>query len=131
MKCADCGQDILQVRPEMCPYCRSKNLIDEENLTQQVEEAEAMAKAGRYEEAALRMEKLDLWTKARSIRIEAKKKGASPAVLEEGKVKSIMLTCPHCGEAQAAKSEEETCNHCGTTYLVPKVVFELGLEKTD
>ena len=32
MKCADCHQDILQAKPEMCPYCRSKNLVPDEKF---------------------------------------------------------------------------------------------------
>ncbi len=132
MKCGDCGQDILQVHPEMCPYCRSKNLIDEENLTQQIEDTEALAKAGRYEEAALRFEKLDLWDKAKFCRMQAKKKHADLPQLEEAKVESVSLMCPHCGAVQAvaSKSDEEMCNRCGTTYQVPKSVLELALEKS-
>jgi len=39
MKCADCHQDILQVKPEMCPYCRSKNLVSDEKFEGFTEES--------------------------------------------------------------------------------------------
>ena len=34
MKCADCHQDILQAHPEMCPYCRSKNLVSDKKFNE-------------------------------------------------------------------------------------------------
>lgn len=124
MKCADCGQDILQAHPEMCPYCKSKNLISEEDNSKEIQSAEQLAKAGRYEDAALKYERLDLWDKAKSCRAVAKKKHAVPSDLQEGKVETVTLACPHCGNSQpvSSKSAEETCSHCGTTYLVPEKI---------
>jgi DNA-directed RNA polymerase subunit RPC12/RpoP len=127
MKCGDCGQDILQARPEMCPYCRSKNLISEEDASKEIHEAERIAKAGRYEDAALRYEKLDLWKEAKDCRMLAKKKRIAPGDLQVGKVGTVNVLCPHCGTSQSvnSKSNEVTCSHCGTTYLVPENVREL------
>ncbi|MCW4011062.1 MAG: hypothetical protein NWF05_10670 [Candidatus Bathyarchaeota archaeon] len=127
MKCRDCGQEILQVHPEMCPYCRSKNLIAEEDAPQEIKKAEQLVKAGRYEEAALRYEALDLWDNARDCRRLAKKKHVGATNLEAGKIGAVTMVCPHCGESKSvtAKSAEETCSRCGTTFRVPKRVLDL------
>jgi hypothetical protein len=127
MKCGNCGQDILQVHPEMCPYCRSKNLISEEDAEQKTQEIEKLEKAGRYEDAALMYEQLDLWDKAKECRKTAKKKHIDTLRLEEGKIGTISIICPHCGSSQTvSKSGEQTCNHCGTIYLLPRKVLELS-----
>jgi hypothetical protein len=127
MKCKDCGQDILQVHPQMCPYCRSKNLIDDEDASKEISEIEQLAKKGRYEDAALRYEKLDLWDKAKECRRLAAKKNAGSSDLETGKVGTITVLCPHCGAAQpvTSKSDKGTCSRCGTIYRIPSVVHEL------
>jgi DNA-directed RNA polymerase subunit RPC12/RpoP len=127
MKCGDCGQDILQTHPEMCPYCKSKNLVSEEDSSKEIREAERLAKSGRFEEAALRYEKLDLWNEAKNCRTLSKKRHAALVNLEEGKVGAVSMICPHCGSSQPvdAKSSQETCSHCGTIYLVPERVIEL------
>jgi hypothetical protein len=127
MKCKDCGQDILQAHPQMCPYCRSKNLIDDEDASKETSEIEQLAKKGRYEEAALRYEKLDLWDKAKECRRLAAKKNAGSSDLETGKVGTITVLCPHCGAAQpvTSKSDKGTCSRCGTIYRIPSVVHEL------
>ncbi len=127
MKCGDCGQDILQAHPEMCPYCRSKNLVSEEDESKEIHEAERLAKAGRYEDAALRYEKLDLWNQAKSCRLLAKKKHAASGTLQVGRVGTVNILCPHCDSSQSidSKSKEETCTRCGTTYLVPEKVIEM------
>jgi DNA-directed RNA polymerase subunit RPC12/RpoP len=127
MKCKDCGQDILQAHPQMCPYCRSKNLISEEDAPREIHEAEQLAKAGRYEDAALKFEKLDLWDKAKECRILAKRKHARSADLPTGKVGSVSIVCPHCGASKAVnpKLDEEMCSRCGTTYMIPSKVRDL------
>lgn len=127
MKCGDCGQDILQSHPEMCPYCRSKNLVSEEDASREIREAEKLAKSGRYEDAALRYENLDLWKEAKDCRVLARKKHISLGPLKMGKFGTVNLLCPHCGTSQPVdlKSKEQTCNHCGTLYLVPEKVYEL------
>ncbi len=123
MKCGDCGQEILQADPAMCPYCRSKNLISEEDETKARKEIDRLAKAGNYEEAALKYEKMELWDKAKECRIMAKKKQQKGAAkIEAGKVVAVTLSCPHCSAEQpfAGKAQEEMCSRCGTTYRVPK-----------
>ena len=127
MKCGNCGQDILQAHPEICPYCKSKNLISDEDETKEIQETEHLQKAGRYEEAALKYEKLDQWNKAKDCRRLAKKKHPGSSNLETGKVGTITLVCPHCNAAQpvTSKSNEETCTRCGTTYLVPNEIQQL------
>ncbi len=131
MKCGDCGQDILQTDPEMCPYCRSKNLIREEDLAEQTAKAEALAKNKRYEEAALLFETLDLWNKAKACRLQARKAGSRPVELLNAKVASVALICPHCGDSQPVTSgdAEPICAKCGTTFLVPEAVAKLEFEK--
>jgi hypothetical protein len=127
MKCRDCGQDILQAHPELCPYCRSRNLISEDDVEKETKEIEQFVKAGQYEEAAVKYEKLDLWDKAKECRMHAKKNRAGLANLEAGKVGTITLVCPHCNASQPVKSKssEETCGRCGTTYTIPDQVREL------
>jgi DNA-directed RNA polymerase subunit RPC12/RpoP len=127
MKCADCGQDILQENPAMCPYCRSKNLISEEDENKARKEIDKLAKAGRYEEAALRYEKIDLWDQAKECRQLAKRKHVGSAKAEMGKVATVTLSCPHCSATQsfAGKSAEAVCSRCGTTYKIPKNVLAL------
>jgi DNA-directed RNA polymerase subunit RPC12/RpoP len=131
MKCRDCGQDILQTDPEMCPYCRSKNLIREEGLAEHAAKAGALAKNKRFEEAALLFEKLDLWDKAKACRLQARKAGSRPVDLATAKVESVALICPHCGFSQTVASgdEETVCAKCGTTFLVPESVAQLEFEK--
>ena len=127
MKCGNCGQDILQTHPEICPYCKSKNLISDEDETKEIQEIERLQKAGRYEEAALKYENLDQWDKAKDCRRLAKKKHTASANLETGKVGTINVLCPHCNASQSvtSKSNEATCTRCGTTYLVPKEIQQL------
>ncbi len=128
MKCGNCGQDILQVHPEMCPYCRSKNLISDEDSELKMQEIEKLQKAGKYEDAALMFEELDMWDKAKECRKTAKKKHIGSFNLETGKVGTVNMICPHCHATQTitAKSNEATCNRCGTSYLIPEKVLELA-----
>ena len=128
MKCSDCGQDILQSHPEMCPYCRSKNLITEEDNSSEIEKAEQLLKDRKYEEAALTYEKLDLWGQAKECRRTASKKHAGVQKLETAKVGAVSMICPHCGEVSEpinVDSKVEICSHCGTSYLVPNSVLAL------
>lgn len=124
MKCGDCGQDILQQHPQMCPYCRSKNLIADEDA---LKEAKRLAGSGRYEEAALEFEKMDLWEDARECRKQARKNHSDNAVVETAKIGAINVICPHCNTSQpvASKSEDKTCSHCGVTFKVPKEAVDL------
>lgn len=130
MKCGNCGQDILQAHPVMCPYCHSKNLISDEIASR---EADQLAKAGKYEEAALTYEKLDSWDEAKNCRLQAKKKHLGPAKLKVASIETVTLKCPHCGTSQPvnSKSPEETCKRCGTTYRIPEKVREMHLFETD
>jgi DNA-directed RNA polymerase subunit RPC12/RpoP len=130
MKCGSCGQDILQAHPEMCPYCHSKNLISEETASH---EAEQLEKAGKYEEAALTYEKLDLWDEAKRCRLQAKKKHLGPAKPKVAGIETVTLKCPNCGTPQPfdSKSSEGTCKRCGTSYRVPEKVLEMHLFEAD
>jgi DNA-directed RNA polymerase subunit RPC12/RpoP len=127
MKCGDCGQEILQANPQLCPYCCSRNLIPEEDASKEIQEIERLAKAGQYEAAALKYEELDLWEEAKDCRMQAKKKRAGLVDLETAKLGTINLVCPHCNASQPiqSKSGEEICSRCGTTYIVPNNVREL------
>jgi DNA-directed RNA polymerase subunit RPC12/RpoP len=117
MKCADCREEILQKNPQKCPYCGSTNLISKkDDVPNILEEIKKLKKAGKYEEAALRYEELEMWDKATEIR-----------KLNIGKVSTISMECPHCGESQqlSLKNNEVTCKHCGKKYVIPKKVLEL------
>jgi primosomal protein N' len=117
MKCGDCGEDILQRNPQKCPYCGSTNLVSIQDIIPKVTvEIEKLKKEGKYEEAALKYEELDMGEKAEEIR-----------KLNMGKVSSISMECPHCGASQtlSSKNNQVKCKHCGKTYIIPKKVLEL------
>ena len=117
MKCADCREEILQQNPQKCPYCGSTNLISKKDEVPAIlEEIKKLKKAGKYEEAALRYEELEMWDKAKEIR-----------ELNMGKVHAITMRCPHCSETQqlSSKNSTVTCKHCRKNYIVPKKVLDL------
>ena len=117
MKCADCQEEILQKDPQKCPYCGSTNLISKEDEVPIIlAEIEKLKKAGKYEEAALKYEELEMWDKAKETR-----------ELNMGKVSSINMKCPYCGASQplSSKSNKVKCKYCGKNYVIPKKVLEL------
>jgi transposase-like protein len=117
MKCADCREEILQKNPQKCPYCGSTNLISIKDIVPKVTaEIDKLKKAGKYEEAALKYEELEMWDKAEECR-----------KLNMGKVSKISMECPHCGASQPLSSKNNTvkCKSCGKTYGIPKKVLEL------
>ena len=117
MKCADCREEILQKNPQKCPYCGSTNLLSMKDVVPTIiAEIEKLKKAGKYEEAALKYEEIDMLDKAEECR-----------KLNMGKVRAITMECPHCGETQPLSSKNKTvkCKHCGKNYGVPKKVLEL------
>ena len=117
MKCADCKEEILQKDPQKCPYCGSTNLISKEDEVPTIlAEIEKLKKTGKYEEAALKYEELEMWDKAKETR-----------ELNMGKVSSINMECPHCGASQplSSKNNMVKCKHCGKNYVIPKKVLEI------
>ena len=117
MKCADCGEEILYKNPDKCPYCGSKNLVSVEDMIPAVTvEIEQLKKEGKYEEAAVKYEEIEMWDKAEECR-----------KLNMGKVSKISMECPYCSETQPISSRNNTvkCEHCGKTYSIPKKVLEL------
>ena len=117
MKCADCGEEILQKDPQKCPYCGSTNLVSMKDLMPKIlPEIEKLKKAGKYEEAALRYEEIEMLDKAEECRN-----------INTGKVSKISIECPHCGESQplSSKDNQVTCKHCGKNYIIPQKVLEL------
>jgi ribosomal protein S27AE len=116
MKCADCGEKILQKNPQKCPYCGSTSLFSIQDIIPTVTvEIEKLKKAGKYEDAALKYEEIEMWDKAKEIR-----------ELNIGKVRAITIECPHCGESQllSSKNNTVTCKHCGKNYSVPKKALD-------
>jgi DNA-directed RNA polymerase subunit RPC12/RpoP len=117
MKCADCREEILQKDPKKCPYCGSTNLISmKDEVPIILAEIKKLKKAGKYEEAALKYEEIDMLDKAEECR-----------KLNMGKVSKISMECPHCGETQqlSSKNNSVKCKHCSKTYGIPKKVLEL------
>ena len=117
MKCADCREEILQKDPQKCPYCGCTNLISKKEVVQHIlAEIAKLKKAGKYEEAALKYEELEMWDKAREIRN-----------INMGKVSTINMECPHCSASQplSSKNNKVTCKHCGKKYVIPKKVLDL------
>ena len=128
MKCGKCHQDILQVSPERCPYCGSKTLLSNEDANRvEIKEIEKLERSGKYEDAALRYEALEMWDKAGECRRRAKPSYVVHANLSVGKVGAISMVCPHCGGSQSvtSKSSQVTCKRCGKAYAIPKKVFDL------
>jgi len=116
-RCSSCREEILQKDPNKCPYCGSTNLVSIEDVVPEIlAEIEKLKRAGKYEDAALKYEELEMWDKAREIRN-----------INMGKVSIISMECPHCGACQplSSKNIEVTCKHCGQKYLIPKKVLEL------
>jgi Zn finger protein HypA/HybF involved in hydrogenase expression len=117
MKCADCREEILQKNPQKCPYCGSTNLISKKDeIPKVLAKIDKLKKAGKYEEAALKYEELDMLDKAKETR-----------KLNMGKVNAITMECPHCGTSQplSSKNSQVTCKHCKKTYVISKKVLEL------
>ena len=128
MKCADCGEEILQKDPWKCPYCGSTNLISKKDVvSSSIAEIEKLRTAGRYEAAALGYEELEMWDKAGECRRMAKTSQVISAEIKIGKVRTISMECPYCGACQplSSKNNEVTCKHCGQKYLIPKKVLRL------
>jgi ribosomal protein S27AE len=97
MRCANCKQDILQSKPEICPYCKGKKFISDEEF-----ESQELGK-------------------------DTSPKYVNPARMKIGTVGSISMKCPHCGASQllASKSNEVVCSRCHKSYGIPKRVFDL------
>jgi len=128
MKCPYCHEEILHANPTLCPYCGKKILISEEEASKlEIEEIEKVEKAGRYEEAAQKYEELEMWDKARECRRKAKTNSGVSASVDVGKVGTISMLCPYCGESQplSSKSNEVTCTRCGKNFAIPKNVLDL------
>lgn len=117
MKCVGCGEEILQKDPQKCPYCGSANLISKkDDILNVIAEIEKLKKAGKYGDAALKYEELEMWDKAEETRN-----------INMGKVCTVNIQCPHCGEIQplSSKKTEVACKHCGRKYEIPKKVLEI------
>jgi len=128
MKCADCGEEILQKNPWKCPYCGSANLISKKDVvSNSVAEIEKLEKAGRYEAAALSYEELEMLDKAKECRRMAETSHAISAKIKTGKVSTISIECPYCRASQqlSSKNNKVKCRHCGKKYLIPKKVLRL------
>ena len=132
MKCIDCHEEILAADAKMCPYCFSRNIISdgvvsESEQTKILEDAENLEMAGRYEDAALLYEQMEMWDKAGQARRNSKTSYVISANLNIATVGSISLNCPHCGASQpvTSKSNEVTCIYCRKNYVIPKKVLEL------
>jgi DNA-directed RNA polymerase subunit RPC12/RpoP len=117
MKCADCGEEILQRKPQKCPYCGSTNIVSVQELIPTVTaEIEKLKKEGNYEEAAVKYEEIEMYDKAEECR-----------KLNLGKIRAVTMECPHCGKTQQVSSKDTSvrCKHCGKGFGVPKKVLEL------
>jgi ribosomal protein S27AE len=128
MKCAKCREEILQKNPQKCPYCGNTTFLSEEENAQNImAEIEKLQRAGRYEDAALKYEELEMWDKARECRRMAKKSNVTTANVNIGKVSTISMACPHCGTSQpiSKKTNNVICKNCGTNYIIPKKVLDL------
>lgn len=75
MKCANCNEEILAAKINICPYCRSRNLISivkkEVNIPKKIEKIAKLEKIGRYCEAAKEYELLGMQRKAKHCKRHA------------------------------------------------------------
>ena len=75
LKCANCNEEILAAKINICPYCRSRNLISivkkEVNIPKKIEKIAKLEKSGRYCEAAKEYELLGMQRKARNCKRQA------------------------------------------------------------
>jgi transposase-like protein len=116
-RCGNCREEILQKNPQKCPYCGSTNLVSTEEVIPEVlAEIEELKRAGKYEDAALKYEEIEMWDNANDIRKS-----------NVGKVSAITIECPYCGASQvfSSKSAKAKCKNCGKNYAIPKKVIEL------
>ena len=128
MKCADCGEEILQKDPWKCPYCGSANLISNKDVvSNSIVEIEKLKTAGRYEAAALGYEELEMSDEAEECREMAKTSQVISDKIKTGKVSVINIECPYCSASQplSSKNNKVKCKHCGKKYLIPKKVLRL------
>jgi uncharacterized Zn-finger protein len=132
MKCLDCQEEILAKDVQFCPYCFSKNIVPDEVVTESerdkmLKDAKNLELAGRYEDAALLYEQMEMWEKAGIVRRNARTSYVISANVNIAKVGSISMECPHCGAAQpiTSKENEVTCFYCGKNYVIPKKILEL------
>ncbi len=132
MKCLDCHEDILAKDAKICPYCFSNNLASNEVVIEldnakNLKNAQNLELAGRFEDAALLYEKMEMWSKAGEVRRNNRTSYVISANVNIAKIGSISMECPHCGASQpiASKSNEVTCAYCKKNYVIPKKVLEL------
>jgi DNA-directed RNA polymerase subunit RPC12/RpoP len=128
MRCADCNEDILHKNPERCPYCGSTNLISDEEYKQKtLVEIETLKKEGKFEEAVLKYEELEMWEAADECRKITKNGQVSSTDSDVGKISAILMECPRCGTSQqvSSKTREVTCKNCGKKYILPKKALDL------
>ena len=117
MKCAVCKEEIMQKDPQKCPYCGSTKFISKKDeIPSVLAEIRELKKVGKYEEAALKYEEIEMLDKAKEIR-----------ELNMGKISTINMECPHCGVSQplTSKTNEVKCKHCGKNYTIPEKVQDL------
>ena len=126
--CFDCGEELLQRNPDKCPYCGSQKIGTKKEYIQNVTpEIERLKKAGKYEDAALKYEALEMWDEAEAARRKVKTSDVISANVNFGKVATISMECPRCGKSQPLSSKENNvkCKRCGKNYAIPKKVLDL------
>ena len=128
MKCGDCKQDILQKNPDMCPYCKGKNLMsDEEALKAEIDAIKKLEKAGKLKEASIQYEELGFPEKAAQIRKKMGMDEKQTSKQNYGRIALIRLECPYCRVSQVldSKAPEIKCENCKKTYKVPESIVDL------
>jgi uncharacterized Zn-finger protein len=128
MKCTSCREVILQENPTKCPYCGCTTLLpEEEYMPYMIAEIEKLERAGRYEDAALMYEEMEMFDEAGEVRRRGKTNYVISANINIGKVGTISMECPFCGASQplSSKKNEVTCKYCGKNYIIPKNVLAL------
>ncbi len=88
---------------------------------------ENLETAGRYEEAAVVYDELEMYEKAGECRRLSKTSYQISTIFSMGKDGTLSVSCPNCGSPHIvdSKSNLVTCKHCGNNYIIPKKILDM------
>jgi tRNA(Ile2) C34 agmatinyltransferase TiaS len=115
--CPKCGKIMDTFADDFwCPRCRTKYSRDGRDLIRErlIEEAGKLERVGRYEAAAIKYEKLEMWDKAGECRRREKNNfDNTPIAKEIIKEKQVIvkIRCPYCKNLY--EETYDKCPYCG------------------
>jgi hypothetical protein len=115
--CPKCGKIMDTFADDFwCSRCRIKYSREGRDILRErlMEEAEKLERVGRYEAAAIKYEKLEMWDKAGECRRTAKtnydEKLMAKEIIREKQV-IVKIRCPYCKNLY--EETYDKCPHCG------------------